>query len=69
MTAKLFDNLIRQGLVGKTVVYCSRKRTYIEYCTNFIILEEGKILARGSHSQLKQVFQELFEDVEDINFT
>lgn len=49
--------MIKQGLKGKTIIYTSRKKRFIEFCDQFVMLEKGRIKAQGSFEDLNRFFQ------------
>lgn len=63
----LFQKFLKQGLRDKTVIYCSQKLNFSSSFSNFVILDEGKILAQGKQSEFKKTLKQFFEDMDDID--
>lgn len=57
--------MIKQGLKGKTVVYTSRKKRFIDFCDQFVVLEKGRIKAQGTFEDLNRFFQGVKKDREE----
>ncbi|XP_014644056.1 PREDICTED: ATP-binding cassette sub-family C member 11 [Ceratotherium simum simum] len=50
----IFEECIQKKLRGKTVVLVTHQLQYLEFCDQIILLEDGKICEKGTHSELIQ---------------
>ncbi|KAB1274342.1 Multidrug resistance-associated protein 9 [Camelus dromedarius] len=50
----IFEECIKKALRGKTVVLVTHQLQYLEFCDQIILLEDGKICEKGTHSELIQ---------------
>ncbi|XP_006183606.2 ATP-binding cassette sub-family C member 11 [Camelus ferus] len=50
----IFEECIKKTLRGKTVVLVTHQLQYLEFCDQIILLEDGKICEKGTHSELIQ---------------
>ncbi|XP_049643353.1 ATP-binding cassette sub-family C member 11 [Suncus etruscus] len=50
----IFEECIKKVLRGKTVILVTHQLQYLEFCDQIILLREGKICEKGTHSELLQ---------------
>ncbi|XP_055992080.1 ATP-binding cassette sub-family C member 11 [Sorex fumeus] len=50
----IFEECIKKMLQGKTVVLVTHQLQYLEFCDQIILLENGKICEKGTHTELLQ---------------
>nr|XP_033797358.1 multidrug resistance-associated protein 9-like isoform X2 [Geotrypetes seraphini] len=48
----IFDEYIKKSLRGKTVVLITHQLQYLEFCDKVVLLEDGAIIEKGTHTKL-----------------
>ncbi|XP_070538465.1 ATP-binding cassette sub-family C member 5-like [Ptychodera flava] len=48
----IFDNLIKEALKDKTVLFVTHQLQYLSECDTILVMDGGQIVERGTHSEL-----------------
>lgn len=54
------------NLQGKTILYASSRKRFIQNCDSFALLEDGVIVKTGSKKDLEGVFEK--DDMASVNY-
>ena len=69
----LIQKALGELLIGKTVIIIAHRLRTVENCDNIIVLDEGKIIEQGTHTELmknKKLYHKLFSlQKESLNWT
>ncbi|XP_029464337.1 multidrug resistance-associated protein 9 isoform X2 [Rhinatrema bivittatum] len=50
----IFEECIKKSLKGKTVILITHQLQYLEFCDEVVLLEDGEISEKGTHTKLMQ---------------
>ncbi|XP_073978211.1 ATP-binding cassette sub-family C member 5-like isoform X2 [Rhodnius prolixus] len=48
----IFENCVRGALKNKTVLFVTHQTQYLRYCSDIVLMKEGRIIERGCHDDL-----------------
>ena len=69
----LIQKVLGELLIGKTVIIIAHRLRTVENCDNIIVLDGGKIIEQGTHTELmenKKLYHKLFSlQKESLNWT